>query len=193
MIHDEIKPEWVKNQNGTNFLVTKQNDKFEKYFFEQKTCETEEEWQKCLEVMRTDLPQAFRLNTSKKKTMLKLKNVLERKCKDNLTEKPWAEGVFQFDKSRWDLKLSHPDLIEFMMNERICGNLSRQELVSMIPVFLLDVQPHHRILDMCASPGSKTKHLLELMHSKLYEVSRSYNFLLYLSLSWYKSLIFVPP
>ena len=41
----------------------------------------------------------------------------------------------------------------------------------MIPVFLLDVQPHHRILDMCASPGSKTKHVLEIMHSKLKAVS----------------------
>ena len=29
-----------------------------------------------------------------------------------------------------------------------------------------DVQPHHQILDMCASPGSKSKHVLELMHQK---------------------------
>ena len=50
-------------------------------------------------------------------------------------------------------------------------NISRQELVSMIPVFLLDVQPHHKILDMCASPGSKTKHVLEIMHAKLNAVS----------------------
>ena len=42
----------------------------------------------------------------------------------------------------------------------------------MIPVFLLDVQPHHRILDMCASPGSKTKHVLEIMHAKLNAVSK---------------------
>ena len=45
----------------------------------------------------------------------------------------------------------------------------------MIPVFLLDVQPHHRILDMCASPGSKTKHVLEIMHAKLNAVSESAN------------------
>jgi len=32
--------------------------------------------------------------------------------------------------------------------------------------FFTDVQPHHQILDMCASPGSKSKHVLELMHQK---------------------------
>ena len=34
----------------------------------------------------------------------------------------------------------------------------------MIPPFFLDTQPHHRILDMCASPGSKTFQILERMH-----------------------------
>jgi 16S rRNA C967 or C1407 C5-methylase (RsmB/RsmF family) len=42
----------------------------------------------------------------------------------------------------------------------------RQELVSMIPVKLLDVQPHHLVLDSCASPGSKTSQILEVMLSK---------------------------
>lgn len=29
-------------------------------------------------------------------------------------------------------------------------------MVSMLPVALLRVQPHHTVLDLCASPGSKT-------------------------------------
>ena len=33
-------------------------------------------------------------------------------------------------------------------------------------IIFTDVQPHHQILDMCASPGSKSKHVLELMHQK---------------------------
>ena len=45
---------------------------------------------------------------------------------------------------------------------------------SMIPVLLLDVQPHHRILDICASPGSKSKHVLEIMHAKLNEKSSKF-------------------
>ena len=79
--------------------------------------------------------------------------------------------MFQHNESRWELRNSKTSIHEFICNERLCGNISRQELVSMIPVFLLDVQPHHKILDMCASPGSKTKHVLEIMHAKLNAVS----------------------
>ena len=35
----------------------------------------------------------------------------------------------------------------------------------MIPPLLLDVRPHHRVLDMCAAPGSKTAQIIELLHS----------------------------
>ena len=43
------------------------------------------------------------------------------------------------------------------------GALSRQELVSMIPVQLLAIRPHHRVLDMCAAPGSKTRQILHAL------------------------------
>ena len=36
----------------------------------------------------------------------------------------------------------------------------------MIPPLVLDVQPHHKVLDMCAAPGSKTAQLIEALHSK---------------------------
>ena len=45
---------------------------------------------------------------------------------------------------------------QFIVTEHENGNLNRQEAVSMIPALLLDVQPHHVVLDMCAAPGSKT-------------------------------------
>lgn len=35
----------------------------------------------------------------------------------------------------------------------------------MIPPLLLDVRPHHHVLDCCAAPGSKTVQLLEALHS----------------------------
>lgn len=41
----------------------------------------------------------------------------------------------------------------------------RQEAVSMIPPLLLNVQPEHFVLDMCASPGSKTAQMLEALHA----------------------------
>ncbi|OQS01530.1 tRNA (cytosine-5-)-methyltransferase NSUN2-like protein [Achlya hypogyna] len=43
------------------------------------------------------------------------------------------------------------------------GAITRQEAVSMIPTLLLDVQPHHRVLDMCAAPGSKTSQIVETL------------------------------
>lgn len=35
----------------------------------------------------------------------------------------------------------------------------------MIPPIVLDVKPHHRVLDMCAAPGSKTSQLIEALHA----------------------------
>jgi 16S rRNA C967 or C1407 C5-methylase (RsmB/RsmF family) len=36
----------------------------------------------------------------------------------------------------------------------------------MIPVTLLNIEPHHLCLDMCAAPGSKTIQILEYLHQK---------------------------
>ena len=35
----------------------------------------------------------------------------------------------------------------------------------MIPPLVLDVQPHHKVLDLCAAPGSKTNQLIEAIHA----------------------------
>jgi len=51
-----------------------------------------------------------------------------------------------------------------LVTETDAGNITRQEAVSMLPPLLLDVKPHHSVLDMCASPGSKTSQLLEALH-----------------------------
>ena len=45
----------------------------------------------------------------------------------------------------------------FLMAETELGTISRQEEVSMVPPCLLDVRPGQRVIDMCASPGSKTQ------------------------------------
>ena len=56
----------------------------------------------------------------------------------------------------------------------MAGNISRQEAVSMIPPLVLDVQSHHRVLDMCAAPGSKTVQLLEMLHSDQTQLPTGY-------------------
>lgn len=35
----------------------------------------------------------------------------------------------------------------------------------MVPPLLMDIQPHQRVLDMCAAPGSKTGQIVEAIHA----------------------------
>uniref|UniRef100_A0A4W5MF75 tRNA (cytosine(34)-C(5))-methyltransferase n=1 Tax=Hucho hucho TaxID=62062 RepID=A0A4W5MF75_9TELE len=56
---------------------------------------------------------------------------------------------------------------QFLVSETESGNISRQEAVSMIPPLLMKIEPHHKILDMCAAPGSKTAQLIEMLHSDM--------------------------
>jgi multisite-specific tRNA:(cytosine-C5)-methyltransferase len=53
---------------------------------------------------------------------------------------------------------------KFLVSETSVGNISRQEIVSMIPPLLMDVRPGMTCLDMCAAPGSKSAQLIEMVH-----------------------------
>ncbi|KJR87139.1 multisite-specific tRNA:(cytosine-C5)-methyltransferase [Sporothrix schenckii 1099-18] len=53
---------------------------------------------------------------------------------------------------------------KFLVSETTVGNISRQEVVSMIPPLLMDVRPGMAVLDLCAAPGSKAAQLLEMVH-----------------------------
>lgn len=55
------------------------------------------------------------------------------------------------------------ELLRFLVEQQNRGALARQELVSMLPVTVLGrVSENERVLDMCASPGSKASQLLGL-------------------------------
>lgn len=41
------------------------------------------------------------------------------------------------------------------------GNVSVQDAAAQLAAFLLDPEPGHRVLDLCAAPGGKTCHILE--------------------------------
>ena len=185
---DKIVEEWVCDQNGIRHLVVKSNHNFETYYASQKTCSTESEWQECLAAMRAQLPQGFRIDlhrTSTSAQLIKLlkeltynedKNVNLPNSQNNINfkSKSWCpkHSIWQLSSlSRWQLKesahtnnASSQKCLNFMYHENELGNISRQELVSQIPEILLDVQSHHKVLDMCASPGSKTKQVLSLLH-----------------------------
>jgi 16S rRNA C967 or C1407 C5-methylase (RsmB/RsmF family) len=54
---------------------------------------------------------------------------------------------------------------EWLKIQTQAGFVTRQETVSMIPPVVLNAEPHHKILDMCAAPGSKTSQLLEIVNT----------------------------
>ncbi|KAI0392040.1 S-adenosyl-L-methionine-dependent methyltransferase [Xylariaceae sp. FL0594] len=54
---------------------------------------------------------------------------------------------------------------KFLVSETSVGNISRQELVSMIPPLVMDLKPGMTVLDLCAAPGSKSAQLLEMIHA----------------------------
>jgi multisite-specific tRNA:(cytosine-C5)-methyltransferase len=53
---------------------------------------------------------------------------------------------------------------KFLVSETSVGNISRQEIVSMIPPLLMGIKPGMTVLDLCAAPGSKTAQLIEMVH-----------------------------
>jgi multisite-specific tRNA:(cytosine-C5)-methyltransferase len=53
---------------------------------------------------------------------------------------------------------------KFLVSETSVGNISRQEVVSMIPPLLMGLKPGMTVLDLCAAPGSKSAQLLEMVH-----------------------------
>ncbi|KJZ79240.1 hypothetical protein HIM_01391 [Hirsutella minnesotensis 3608] len=53
---------------------------------------------------------------------------------------------------------------KFLVSETSVGNISRQEVVSMIPPLLMNLRPGMTVLDMCAAPGSKSAQLVEMIH-----------------------------
>lgn len=53
----------------------------------------------------------------------------------------------------------------FLVAETDVGNITRQEVVSMIPPLLMDIKPGMTVLDLCAAPGSKSAQLIEMIHA----------------------------
>jgi NOL1/NOP2/sun family putative RNA methylase len=73
-----------------------------------------------------------------------------------LTPIGWMDGAFRFPDDR------QPGLLW----EYMAGLFHVQEEVSMLPIKLLDVRPHHTVLDMCAAPGNKTAQFAVAMGNK---------------------------
>ena len=97
--------------------------------------------------------------------------------RDNGWVEDWLRGIggkriswFNGKGTAWTLpfergKLEGEDRI-ILSSLHETGRLTRQEAVSMIPAIALDAKPGEIILDMCASPGSKTTQICEHLNNK---------------------------
>ncbi|KAI9596681.1 S-adenosyl-L-methionine-dependent methyltransferase [Syncephalis fuscata] len=160
--------------------LEKSNPVLESYYKEQNVV-PEEEWESFLTYLRTELPTTFRVTGTrkvatelneniKKKYIPILTNItIDDKPVEAPTNLPWYPNGFgwQLLSSKMAVKRSpeFKQFHQFLVAETEVGNISRQEAVSMIPPLLLDVEPHHLVLDMCAAPGSKTAQLVEAIHA----------------------------
>ncbi|KAI1300183.1 RNA cytosine-C(5)-methyltransferase NSUN2 [Halotydeus destructor] len=166
--------------------VIKENQRYENYYKAQKIVPLED-WDKFMSTLRDGLPAAFRITNYFGGQSTMLRKIVEgpafqslatgnetnvdgeTKVNSVLTSLPWYPK-----KLGWQLKMSRVEirktessirLHNFLISESESGYISRQEAVSMIPPLLLDIKPHHKVLDMCAAPGSKTAQIIELLHA----------------------------
>jgi tRNA (cytosine34-C5)-methyltransferase len=165
--------------------IVKENAAFEEYYKYQKLL-PESEWEAFMSTLRQDLPTTFRIvRTTRVAPLIRHKLLTEFQQMSELTvdahsvapPQPLSwypeQYAWYFAASRRALKRmvkARPELKtlkafrQFLVTQTEEGNILRQESVSMVPAFFLDVRAEHRVLDMCAAPGSKTAQLLEALH-----------------------------
>ena len=112
----------------------------------------------------TPLRRSIRVNTLKI-TINELKRRLEKKF--TLQQIPWCKEGFFIEH-----KTGRRDIGNTL--EHTLGYYYVQEAVSMIPPLLLESQKDDLILDMCASPGSKTTQIASLMKNKGLIIANDY-------------------
>ncbi|KAK9905535.1 hypothetical protein WJX75_001721 [Coccomyxa subellipsoidea] len=159
---------------------THENADFEEYYKMQGIV-PEGEWDAFMETLRKPLPTTFRIN-GRGRFAADLRDRLQQDFFSQFSENMEVEGEpleaprtlpWYPDALGWHMAFSRAQLRklpilkqvhELIIRENDAGAITRQEAVSMIPPLLLDVQAHHRVLDTCAAPGSKTAQILEMLH-----------------------------
>lgn len=183
------KNEWDTTPHHNYEDIIRENKDFENYYKTQKIV-PEEQWDSFINTMRKNLPVAFRITGSKAEAKALIETIkgdffkdilkahVEDDSENNTGIKP--KDILQClpfypDGLAWQLQLSRKDirkseayfrLHNFLIVETDSGSISRQEVVSMVPPLVLDVKSNHKVLDMCAAPGSKTAQLIEMVHSE---------------------------
>lgn len=159
--------------------IQRNNELFESYYRKGGFMD-EAEFEVMWSALKQDLPNSFRF-TGTKSDALAVREIFKQRYIPAISAQtfegkpvPPPEPVNAFpDELVWHMK-THKKVIrrhaafanfqKFLVAEAASGNISRQEVVSMIPPHFLDVKPGLVVLDMCAAPGSKSAQLAEMIH-----------------------------
>ncbi|KAJ5291974.1 Methyltransferase (Ncl1) [Penicillium angulare] len=156
------------------------NEKFERYYNEPEFIpdeEREEFWAS----LKRDLPNSFRFTGSRGHALAVQERLRDHfipkitsiKYEGEFVEPPQPVSWYP-DQLAWSMTTPKQvirrfapfsSFQKFLVAETEVGNISRQEIVSMIPPLLMDLRPGMTCLDMCAAPGSKSCQLMELIHA----------------------------
>ncbi|KAK9239318.1 S-adenosyl-L-methionine-dependent methyltransferase [Lipomyces kononenkoae] len=170
-----------RDQPGGWVEIRKENAAFEEYYRAQNIV-PEPEWNTFYDACRETLPVTFRITGTSHHDALQVRDTLVNEYVPFLKNITWEGEEVQPpsqlpwypDGLAWQIKVGKTVIRKskpfarfqrFLVVETDVGNISRQEAVSMIPPLLLDVQPDHAVIDLCAAPGSKTAQLIEAVHA----------------------------
>ena len=135
---------------------------------------TQEEFDKMIDIYRTPHPNVFRLSTNFpqyqdiEKEMNEFFTKMKNENVDIYEYKYFPIKYGRIFKISLDKALLRRDprfrpFRDWLNLQTELGRSHRQEFVSMIPTYFLDVQPTDSVLDMCAAPGSKTSQIVEIL------------------------------
>lgn len=180
--HNERKNKWHINATYNRLM--------KEYYVGQKIEEDEAGYEAFWTIFKESLPSTFRIDSRGKYASIlkqKLSGELQKGYPIILTDEEKAKGshlmedvinppspiTWYPDNNAWRLGCNKmmirkveglKELKDFLLTNTESGTIVRQEEASMIPPYFLGVERHHKVLDMCAAPGSKTTQLIEALH-----------------------------
>ena len=121
------------------------------------------DWDAFLSCSLTFLRKSIRVNTLK----IPVAALRQRMRNWRLTPIPWCPEAFWVEHAEGRRDIGNT-------LEHQLGYIYVQEAASLIPPLVLDPQPGEAVLDMCASPGSKTTQMAAMMQNKGALVANDY-------------------
>lgn len=158
-------------QRGGGFVPPALPPTFEDYYRRQGIVPPGE-WPQFATALGCELPCSFRVSpgsTDTTRALLESDALDTDESPPSVEPVPWLAPGYAYvvrtatGGGRQGLRRRAPCFHRWLTAEHESGRLTRQELVSMVPPLVLAPQRGDCVLDMCASPGSKTAQLLHAL------------------------------